>query len=439
MLTLGDVASELLILGILILLNGLFAMAEMAVLSSRKARLQHRAENGDSGAEKTLEVLEEPTRFLSSIQVGITLIGIFTGAFGGITLTAFINQCIRLIPGLEPYSTGISLGLVVAGIGYFSLVMGEIVPKRIAITHPETLASRLIFPLQAVGLITRPLIWFLTVSTELVLKLLRIRPDESPGVTEEEIKMMVRQGARAGVIEEMEENLVENAFNLNDLRVSQIMTPRLQLIWLDVQDSPEVNREKITGSGYSRFLVADGDPDQILGLVSVNRLFSRNAGTGSKDLKSCLQEAFFIPEHLLVSDLMVKLKENGQHLAVVVDEYGSVQGLVTLTDIVLTLVGDSATDPETGHPGVVTRADGSWLVDGMLPFHEFSELAELPETDEEWEGFNTVGGFVLNHLGKIPAEGDLFDSAGFRFEVVDMDGRRIDKLLVTRLADPDRD
>lgn len=431
----ADVVTELVILGILVLVNGLFALSEMAVMSSRKTRLQHQAESGDSGAKRALEVLEEPTSFLSTIQVGITLIGIFMGAYGGITLTAFLDQYLSAIPFFAPYSYGLSLGSVVIIIGYFSLVFGEIVPKRIALGNPESIASHVITPLRFIAFLTKPLVWFLSKSTELVLRIFGIQPDQSPGVSEEEIRIMVRQGASAGVIERMEENLVENAFSLNDLRVSQVMTPRPLVIWLDVQDTSGENKRLIAESGFSRFLVADGDLDQLLGLVSVNTLFINGRGTTGDDLKSSVTEPFFVLETLSVSELMRKLKENNQHLAVIIDEYGLIQGIVTLTDIINTLVGESAGINEPVESGFFVREDGSILIDGMYPFHEFAEQTDFGGQDMEWEGFNSLGGFILDRLGHIPKEGEILVEGDFKFEIMDMDGRRVDKILVSKKAD----
>jgi len=437
----GGLGTEAVLILLLLLVNGVFAMSEIAVVSSRKARLQQRAETGDTGARRALELVDNPNRFLSTVQVGITLVGILAGAFGGATIASQVAVYVRRVPSLAPYADGVSLGLVVLVITYLSLVIGELVPKRIALNHPERIASAVAGPMNFLSRASAPLVALLSASTEGVLRLLGVRRTEEPPVTEEEIAMLLEQGTQAGVFEEAEQDIVERVFWLGDQRVASLMTPRRKVVWLDVEAPPGEYRETMARHRYSRFLVCDGSLDRVLGMVEVKDLWARTlAGEPVDDLRAVLRKPLYVPESTRALRVLAMFRESGTHLALVVDEYGGVEGLVTLNDVLEEIVGDLARAGAPAAPAVVQREDGSWLVDGSLHTDEFREAVGLPERrDEDREEYRTVGGFVLTHLGRIPTAGDKFVTEGLQVEVVDMDGHRVDKVLVSRLDDEARD
>ena len=420
---------QALIIFVLILANGVFAMSEIALVSSRKARLQQRAEAGDAGAARALELAEHPNRFLSTVQIGITLVGILAGAFGGATIAAEVDVYLERFPDLAPYSEAIALGGVVLVITYLSLVLGELVPKRIALSHPERIAAAIARPMHLLSRAASPLVTLLTGSTDGLLGLLGIRKSNEPPVTEDEIAALIEQGTEAGVFEEEEQELVERVFWLGDQRAVSLMTPRHKLVWLDVNDPLEVNQEKMIHHRFARFLVCDGSVDRVLGMVQVTDLWAQLLAGEPLDLQRSLRKPLFVPESTRALRLLEMFRESGVHLAVVLDEYGGTEGLVTLNDVLEEISGDLTATTE---PRVVQRQDGSWLVDASLPMDDFWEALELEERrDEPRTDYHTLGGFVFTQLGRLPATGDWFESIGLRFEVVDMDGNRVDKVLVS--------
>jgi putative hemolysin len=431
----GGVGTEIVLVLLLLVVNGVFAMSEIAVVSSRKARLQQRAEAGDLGSRRALELAENPNRFLSTVQVGITMVGVLAGAFGGATIAAPFAEYLRGYAALAPYAEAVALGVVVLAITYLSLIVGELVPKRIGLNHPERIAAAVAGPMNVLSRVSSPLVSLLTVSTELVLRLLRIRRAEEPPVTEAEIAMLMEQGTQAGVFEEAEQDIVERVFWLGDQRVASLMTPRRKVVWLDADAPPEANREIMSRHRFSRFLVCEETLDRVAGMVEVKDLWARSlAGEPVDDLRSVLRRPLFVPESTRALRVLELFRESGTHLALVVDEYGGIEGLVTLNDVLEEIVGELAVSGAPADPGVVRRDDGSWLVDGALQMEEFREALGLPERrEEDREEFRTVGGFVLTHLGRVPSAGDRFDAGGLQVEVVDMDGHRVDKVLVTRL------
>lgn len=434
----GGVGTEILLVVLLLVLNGVFAMSEIAVVSSRKARLQQRAEAGDAGARRALELAENPNRFLSTVQVGITMVGILAGAFGGATIAEPFAETLRRYPTVAPYADGVALGLVVLAITYLSLIIGELVPKRIGLNHPERIAAAVAGPMNVLSRVSSPLVSVLTLSTEGVLRLLGIRRADEPPVTEAEISMLMEQGTQAGVFEEAEQDIVERVFWLGDQRAASLMTPRRRVVWLDAAAPPEESREVMARHRFSRFLVCEGTLDRVVGMVEVKDLWARSlAGEPVDDLRAVLRRPLFVPESTRALRVLELFRESGTHLALVVDEYGGIEGLVTLNDVLEEIVGELALAGAPASPGVVRRDDGSWLVDGALQMEEFREALDLPERrEEDREEFRTVGGFVLTHLGRVPAAGDRFDAGGLRVEVVDMDGHRVDKVLVTRPREP---
>ena len=430
----SPVTFEILLILLLILANGVFAMSEIAVVSSRRPRLQQRAEEGDAAAAAALRLAKDPGDFLSAVQIGITLIGILAGAYGGATLARNLALALEPIPWLAPYAESVSLILVVLVITFLSLVFGELVPKRLALNDPERIAARVARPMRILTTITMPLVRLLSGTTELVLRLLGMKPSAEPPVTEEEIKVMVSQGTEAGVIAEAEQDLVTNVFRLGDLRVGAIMNPRTEVDWLDLEDPLEEVRRKITASRYSRLPVARGSLDDVVGVVQAKDLLGLCLGGEPLDLQAALRPALFLPESATALQLLETFKATGETMCLVIDEYGGSQGLVTATDVLETVVGDLGMMGEPNQPRAVQREDGSWLVDGLMQVDEVREalgLDMLPA--EEDESYQTLGGFMMAHLGRIPVAADHFETSGLRFEVVDMDERRVDKVLITRI------
>ncbi|MBD2346249.1 hemolysin family protein [Anabaena subtropica] len=431
----SSITVEILIILVLILANGVFSMSEMAVVSARKVRLQQLANQGDAKARAALKLAESPNNFLSTIQIGISLIGILTGAFGGATIASRLVVYVRLIPFLVPYSEAIAFGIVVLLITYLSLIIGELVPKRLALNNPERIATVVALPMRALAALASPAVHLLSASTEMVLRVLGITPSVEPQVTEEEIKILIEQGTEAGTFEEAEQNMVERVFRLGDRPVTSLMSPRPDIIWLDLDDTPEENRQKMSENGYSRYPVCQGGLDNVLGIIPVTDLLARSLRGDSLDLTVGLRQPVFVPESTRGLKVLELFKQTITHMALVVDEYGVIQGLVTLNDIMSEIVGDVPSDDGEEEPQAVQREDGSWLLDGMLGVEEFFELFEMEEWESEERGsYQTLGGFVITHLGRIPAAADHFEWHGMRIEVMDMDGNRVDKVLVVPMA-----
>ena len=427
---------ELFVVLALIFLNGVFAMAEIAVVSSNRHRLRDRAENGDDGALRALKLAEDPASFLSTVQVGITLIGVVTGAFGGAALARPLADVLRGVPWLANAADSVAFVLVVGIITYVSLVIGELVPKRIGLNDPETIASRLAGPMQALAVATRPIVLFLSASTTAVLWLLRAKPSGEPNVSEAEIEGMVEQGRQAGVVEPAEQEIIENAFWLGERRTASITTPRTSVTWFDADDSVAEVLSIIKEEPLTRYLVCEGDVDHFLGFVHTRALLVACMEHKPLDLRGMAQRPLVVPETLPVLALLERFKTEGTHFAVVLDEYGGVTGIATLSDILEELVGDvNRAADELGEleplPG-----DG-WSVDGMLDLGEAVERMGIArEEDVEDEEINTIGGFVGSRLKRVPKQGDIFEWRGYRFEVTIMDSLRVDRVTVTPVRTP---
>jgi len=424
----SEFSTELLFIAFLIAMNNLLAMTEAALLAVRKARLQQRVNEGDKKAEIVLKLVENPNQFLSVIQIGITLIDVLTGAVTGATVAIMLARLFENIPYLAPYSENIGLALGVLIITYFSIILGELVPKRLAIQNPEKVASRFAQPMLLFTKLLAPVVRFLSFSTNLVLRLIGIRPSIEPPVTEEEIHVLLDQGTQAGVFEEAEQDMVAGVFRLNDRRVYSLMTPRTEILWLDVRDTTDEILAKLAEGPYSRFPVCQGSLDNVLGIVKARELLTRSLAGEPIHLKECLSPALFIPETTFASRALEVFKESNKELVLVIDEFGGVTGLLTINDVLEEIVGDI----EVGEPQVTQRQDGSWLLDGMLDIDEFKELFHLGLLPNE-DDYETLAGFVMTSLGRIPQSADRFEWEGLRFEVVDMDARRVDKVLVTTL------
>lgn len=425
------VALELFLLFLLILANGLFSMSEMAVVSSRRARLQQRAEDGHRGARVAMELADEPARFLSTVQVGITLIGIITGAFGGARLGGKLAATFEGAGMAPSYAGPIGIGLVVLTITYLSIVVGELVPKRLALANPERLAALLARPMKALSRIVYPFVWLLERSTAFLARLLGGGASTDPPVTDEEITHLLAQGAEAGVFENAERDLVENVLWLGDQRVRTLMTPRREIAWLDLNASVDEHRRIIAESGYSRFPVARGDLDHIEGVVRAKDLLAQLLYDGRFDIAAAVRPALIVPASLSALRLLDTLRTSQRHLALVVDEHGSIQGLITHNEV-LEAMAEIDDDPNDPDPEIVRRDDGSYLLDGGLSVEDLKDVLDVKALPDEDEGhYHTLAGFVLAHLGHVPVTGECFEWGAFTFEIIDLDQHRVDKVLVT--------
>ena len=413
------------------LLNGILAMSEIAVLSARKARLRQASDSGNERARSALDLATNPSHFLATVQIGITLVGILAGAFGQATLARTRATGLADVPALAPYATAISVVIVVVGVTYISLVIGELVPKRLALTNPERIAALVAKPMRTLSVIARPLVWLLSISTDGLLRLMGVKPSSIPDVTAGEIEVLVEQGTELGVFEESEQDMIESVLRLDERRVDAFMTPRTQVTWIDLEDPEEENRAILLAAQHSRFPVIEGDPDNALGILYTKDMVVRNLKGESFDLRAMLRPVLFVPESMSTLRVLELFKQHGNHIALVTDEYGSVQGMVTDMDILEAIVGDIRAEGEPAEPEARQREDGSWLVDGMLRVDRLWEVLDLEkEMDDIYRGYQTVSGFVMTELDEIPDEGEHFTFHGMRFEVIDMDGRRIDKVLV---------
>ncbi len=430
---------EFVVIVILVLINGVFAMSEIAVVSSRKSRLKQRGEGGSAGARVALELAESPNRFLSTVQIGITLVGVLAGAFGGATLARVLAEGFDDVPLLAPYSKALGLGLVVLMITYLSLVIGELVPKRIAIQDPERIAAMIARPMRLLSKVAAPAVALLSLSTGFVIRLLRIRATDEPPVTEDEIRMLMDQGTRAGVFETVEQDLVESVFQLDDRYISAFMTPHTDLVWMDVRDTPEKILRTIRDSGHSHFLVCAGGLDHLLGIVHAKDLLIASLEETPLVLADHLHPPHFVPENVVASRVIALFKGRDTPLVIVIDEHGGVQGIVTQHDLLEAFVGEMPSGNDPAHERAVMREDGSWLFDGLLHIDEVKERLNLRTLPKDEAGvYETLGGFMMSMIGRIPTESDTFEWSGWVFEVVDMDGRRVDKVLARRPA-PRRD
>lgn len=428
-----SITIEILMILFLILLNGLLAMSEFAVVTARKNRLQERANRGDRGASAALELAREPTDFLASVQIGITLVGVLAGAFGGATVAQALAARLANIKMLASYSQAIALALVVVLITFFTLVFGELTPKRLALIRPESLAAALARPMRLFARITAPLAWLLSAATDLVLRILRAEEPDEPLVTEDDLKVLISQATRAGVILEAEKNLVSGVFRLGDRRAGMLITPRTEIEWLDLDQPLEQNLRIVTNSQHSRFPVGCGSLDDVQGVVLAKDLLRICLSGAPIDLQEVLIPPIFVPENAPALQVLDVFKTAQPPIVMVIDEYGGLQGLLTIHDILEAFVGEITSWEALGDPSIYRRSDGSWLVDGRLQIDEFMEAFQISRMRDYDRGhYETVGGFAMVELGKIPVTGDQFDWGEYHFEIVDMDGFRVDKVLIKK-------
>jgi len=430
----SEVLFESFLILLLIGLNGLLALSEMAIVSSRPVRLQQMALAGNSGAQVAMELAATPNRFLSTVQVGITLVGIFAGAVGGASIAQPLAELLSQFDFLSSYAGAISLVVVVGSITFLTVLLGELVPKRVALQNSERFAAAVAGPMRGLAMVTWPLVRLLSLATDAVLRVLRVDAQPKTALSEEEIRMLVEQGAQAGVIETQERDMVESIFQLGDRPLESLMTPRPEIVWLDVNASQQEIRQVIESSSHSRFPVCDGELDKTLGLARAKDLLAAHLNGDPLDLSQLMEEPLFVPENARAFQVLERFREKGVHLAMLIDEYGGVEGMVTTFDILESIVGDIPTLEEIDEPPIVSRADGSWLVDGLLSIEELGRVFEIRSLPGEGE-YKSLGGFVIYMLGNLPKSGQYFDFEGHRFEVVDMDGRRVDKVLLRELPD----
>ncbi len=416
----------------LVLASGAFTMAEMAVVSAHKLRLQQQAEEGNRNAKKVLELAGDPNEFLSTVQVGITVLSTLTGAFSGLTLARQLTLFLRGYAAIAPYAEPIAVTFVVLAVSYLTLILGELVPKNLALANPDRLATALAPAMVALSKVAAPAVRLLSWSTERVLHALPEKRTAASPVTEEDIKNLVAEGARHGAVEEAEQEMVEGVFRLGDRTVAELMRPAMEVEWIGDDGGIKEIRQLIATSVHSRFPVAHETLDQIVGVVSVRDLLSQFVQGGALDLKACVRKPLIFPETKPALDALEEFQKAGSRFALVVDEHGATGGIITTTDILQAVVGDLHGAGEPPRPTAVQREDGTWLVDGRLHIDDLKErlgIRELPE--EEAGGFSTVGGLVMTVLGRVPSTAERFDVPGWRFEVVDMDGTRVDKVLVS--------
>lgn len=419
---------------LLIFANGLFAMSEIAIVTARKPRLRVQAEGGSARASAALRLAENPEDFLSTIQIGITLINILAGVFGEAAITREIEPTIRELPIVGAYSQPVSQGLVVIAITYLTLVMGELVPKRIGLAYAERVSMRVAQPMKLLAWISAPLVRLLSISTRLLLSLLRLQPSSEPNVTVEEVQSLMEQGRESGVFEPINEEMVEQVFRLRERRVNDLMTPRPDVVYLDLEDPIEETRQIIMEKRHSRYPVMKGDEDNVVGFVLARDLLAQALSNEPLDLTPIMRQVLIVPEGLPVLEVLERFKDDKAQLAIIIDEYGELQGLMTFNDLLEEIVGDVPEVGDPDDPKALQRDDGSWLIDGMFPVDDLKEMFNikmLPEEDENY--YQTIGGLIMIYLGRVPTEGDKFEWEKFRFEVVDMDWRRVDKVLLTPL------
>jgi putative hemolysin len=420
---------ELLVIFFLVLINGFFAMSEIAIVSLRRTRFQQLAEEGDSRAGTVLQLTADPPRFLSTVQTGITLIGIVMGAFGGTRIAGRLAAAIAMVPLLQAYAGVLSALVVILSITFLSIVVGEIVPKQIGLLNAERIALSVARTMRFLSIILSPVVRIFSATSRAVMKIFGLPMSRPQVVSEEEIKVMIDQGIEHGMFAEEERDMIEGVFSLGDKRVNELMTTRTDIQWLDVEDTLEERDLRIKKSGHSRFPVCRGGLDTVLGIVRAKEILNCYLSRESCDVADFMTPALYVPENALALKALESLKAARRHMALAVDEYGVVQGLITVNDILGTVVGDFPSAGDSEEPMAVKRADGSWLLDGLLPLDRFKEIFELGELPVEGT-YQTLGGFIMAQLGRIPSPADFVDWGPLRMEVVDMDGNRVEKVLV---------
>lgn len=423
---------EIAIIFFLILLNGVFSMSEIALISARKNRLETSAKKGNTSAKTALDLANSPNKFLSTVQIGITLIGILTGIYSGDNVTGDVKIFLDQYEFLQPYSANLSVGIVIVILTFFSLVLGELLPKRIGLNYPETIAKTVALPMKVISIITAPFIWLLTISTESLLKLFRIRPTADGKVTEEEIKAIIKEGTEVGEVQEIEQDIVERVFHIGDRKVNSLMTHRKSVDYLSLEDDLTTLKQKVLDEIHSVYPVCEESLDEVVGVVLLKDLFAKFE-SGDFNLREIMKEPVYLIEHTSAYKALDIFKKTKVHYAIVTDEYGITQGMITLNDILEALVGD-ASDFYHEEFQLVAREDGTWLVDGHYSLHDFLTYFDLDELINDYE-VTTVSGLIMTELSYIPKQGEKLIWNLFELEVIDMDGVKIDKVLVRSLKE----
>lgn len=421
---------EILIILFLILLNGVFSMSEIALISARKSRLETAAKKGNSNAKVALDLANSPNKFLSTVQIGITLIGILTGIYSGDKITTDVKLFIEGFDILKPYASSISVGIVVVVLTFFSMVLGELLPKRIGLNYPEAIAKAVAIPMKIVSIITAPFIWLLMISTDFLLKVFKIKPTADGKVTEEEIKAIIKESTEGGEVQEIEQDIVERVFHIGDRKVNSLMTHRKSIVYLSLEDSIQELKDKVLDELHSVYPVCEENLDEVIGVVLLKDLFA-NFEKGNFELKSITREPFYFIEHTSAYKALENFKKTKVHYALVTDEYGVFQGIITLNDILEALVGD-ASDFDDDEYKLEACEDGTWLVDGHYSLHDFLTYFDMDELTNEYD-VTTVSGLIMTELGNIPKQGEKLFWNKFELEVIKMEGVKIDKVLVKAL------
>jgi putative hemolysin len=432
----ADVWLEIVIILLLVLANGVFAMSEISVVAARKIRLQQRAEEGDHRAKLALDLAHSPEQFLSTVQVGITLVGVLAGAYGGARLSRPLAEFLTQFSIVAPYADGVALGTVVAGITILSIILGELVPKSIGLRHPESIASWVARPMMLLSRVGGPLVHVLTASTNVIMRLVGFREVSGPSLTEDEIRAVISEGAEAGVLEAAEETIVQRVFQLGDQRVAAIMTPRVDIDWVDVDITTGELRDFLLSHTHTEFVVCERDLEHVLGTVRAAELLPAVLSAGPVNLRALLREPLFVPDSMPAFKLLEAYRSSHRHLALVMDEFGAVEGLVSVGDLLEGLVGALPADPSEAAGSIIARDENSWLVEGAAPMDEVTRKFDLTVPADEAGAYHTLAGFVMARLGRVPHAADTFNYADLQFEVVDMDGRRVDKVMITRAPSP---
>ena len=435
----NSVLLELTIIFALLLANGVFAMAEIAIVSSRKAKLRQLADGGDTRARLALQLAESPNTFLATVQIGITLVGVLAAAFSGASLAEKLARPLKEITWLTPYADETAFAIVVVMLTYFTLVIGELVPKRIGLGNPEGVASVLAGPMHLLSRVGSPVVNLLGRSTDALLAIFRIKPEPEVKVTEDEVRLLVKEGMRAGVFHPQEPAMIESVMAFDRMPVRDLMTPRSKIIWINAADAHDTVWQRIVVSAHSVFPVYEGRRDNVIGLVTVKAIYANLAAGAPVNVRDLTTPALVVPESLSATALLEKFKATGKHVALATDEFGAISGLISLHDIMESIVGDLPSPSDRLKPRAVRRDDGSWIVDGMLEAADFERIVtDFPLHRGAERDYQTFAGFIVKHLGHVPAEGETFNHHGYRVEVIDLDGHRVDKvLLLARKKSPE--
>lgn len=426
---------EIAIIILLIIANGIFAMAEIAIVSARKVKLQREADEGNKRARAALELSKNPSRFLSTVQVGITLIGIFTGAFGGATLATTLNRYLETIPGLKFYSNALSLALVVLPITYLSLIFGELAPKRLALSHPELIAKVVARPMNLLSTAFSPVITLLSISTDWILNLFHTPHPQDGQITQEEIRMFIREGAKAGLFEKTEREIMERTLHLGDKRISTLMTPRNEIVWLDIKSDLKTLQKRVSKEDFSYYPVCSKTIDRVIGIINTEEVLAYYLLEERIDLEKFLRKPLYVPNSTHALKVLELFRQSGIHMALIIDEYGDMEGLVTIDDILEAIVGHIPVLGQAEEKNIVKRENNTFFVEGLTSIDEFKEFFHLKKLASDKTGaFHTVGGFVMHKLGRVPETGDKVVVGNLQFEVADMDGNRVDKILITPVS-----